>query len=138
MHYGYKKFNKTVQSVNSFSGGGIAALPWGTPIINVYTYYSVAEIVIGDFNKPADFSFDSRVENFKPGLKKLRGSTAEEGLLVVFPYVDSRTLLGQKATDSLFIQEAKVVNHPKIIPEMTDKAILIKMRKKEILIISEL
>ncbi len=125
-----KKFNRTVQSINSFSGGGIAVLPPGTPTIDVYAYDSLTKIVIGDFNKPTGLSFDSMVENFKPGLKKLRGSSAQEGFLVVFPYVDSRILLGQKVTDSLFIEEAKVVSHPKIIPEMTGKAILVKMRIK--------
>jgi hypothetical protein len=121
--------DESIFTVNAFTGGGVAILPSGPPITNLF-FNDGSLITIADFNDPQGLDFKIMVENLQPGLKLLRTTSNKFGWLVVFPNISNRIVLGDNFTDSLFIEEATVVYQPKIIPEMTDKAILVKMRIK--------
>lgn len=127
-------FNETldrkVTIVNGFTGGGITVMPPRTPVTNIFLKDGYGDIIFADLNDPKGIDFETMVKNLKPGLKATSKSsgTFKDGWAVFFPYKSNTYGLGDSINDSLLIEQAMVVYQPKIIPEMTDKAILIKMK----------
>lgn len=121
---------------NTFGGVGIAVQPYGTPLTTAFfgEGSNRGVMVLADYNETQGVDFQPMLDNLKPGLKPLKNRNIPKrngpGWTVLFPSISTGPALGGNESDSLFIEETKVIYQPKIIPEMTDKAILVKMRIK--------